>query len=64
MDDYSKLYLLLFNETTKAIDLLQNAQRIAEEIFINGSCATQNNEIKESPAKLTLAGDVETERYK
>lgn len=33
MADYRKMYYHLFNETTKAIEILQNAQQKAEEIF-------------------------------
>ncbi len=55
MADYRKMYYLLFNETTKAIELLQNAQRNAEEIFINDSDMAK--EIKKSPAKLTSTED-------
>ena len=35
MVDYKSLYHLLFNETTKAIETLQDAQRRAEEIYMD-----------------------------
>ena len=35
MADYKNMYLKLFRETTKAIELLQNAQIECEDIYIN-----------------------------
>ena len=40
MPDYKEMYVSLFRETTKAIDILQAAQRISEEIYISGSTAS------------------------
>ncbi len=34
MPDYQKMYLHLFRETTKAIELLEQAQRQTEEWYI------------------------------
>jgi hypothetical protein len=34
MEDYKEMYLKLFNETTKAIQLLQAAQQKSEELYI------------------------------
>lgn len=38
MESYREMYFLLFNEMSKAIELMQNAQRAAEELFI---CANE-----------------------
>jgi len=35
MPDYQKMYFTLVRESSKAIDLLQDALREAEEIYIN-----------------------------
>lgn len=35
MPDYQKMYFTLVRESSKAIDLLQEALREAEEIYIN-----------------------------
>lgn len=35
MPDYQKMYFLLLKESAKAIDLLQNALLVAEEMYIN-----------------------------
>ncbi|MBQ4101063.1 MAG: hypothetical protein IJC83_05915 [Oscillospiraceae bacterium] len=35
MADYKKMYSILFNEMTKAIDILQQAQIKTEEMFIS-----------------------------
>jgi hypothetical protein len=35
MADYAKMYQTLFRSQTKAIELLQNAQREAEEIYLS-----------------------------
>lgn len=35
MPDYKEMYAMLFQETTKAISLLQKAQQIAEEMYIS-----------------------------
>jgi hypothetical protein len=37
MPDYAKMYQLLFRSQTKAIELLQDAQREAEEIFLSAT---------------------------
>ena len=37
MPDYKSMYLDLFNSITDAIEILREAQRKAEEIFINSS---------------------------
>ena len=34
MPDYKKLYLSLFNDVSKAIDQLEEAQKRAEELYI------------------------------
>ena len=41
MPDYKKMYLTLFNETTKAINILQAAQQKTEEIYISDN--TEDN---------------------
>ena len=35
MPDYKEMYFTLFREVTKAIEHLQKAQQIAEEMYIN-----------------------------
>lgn len=35
MPDYKKMYVTLFKETTKAINILQSAQQRTEEIYIS-----------------------------
>ena len=35
MPDYKEMYHTLFNETSKAIAILQEAQRQTEEMFVN-----------------------------
>ena len=35
MSDYKKMYHKLFNATTNAITILQEAQKDAEEIYLN-----------------------------
>ena len=35
MDKYKEMYLILFNAITDATKILQEAQKKAEEIFIN-----------------------------
>lgn len=35
MDNYKEMYLILFNAITDAIKILEDAQKKAEEIFIN-----------------------------
>ncbi len=37
MPDYKTMYLNLFNSVTDAVEILCEAQRKAEEIFINSS---------------------------
>ena len=37
MPDYKTMYLNLFNSVTDAIEILSEAQKKAEEIFINSS---------------------------
>ena len=34
MANYKKMYICLFREVTKAIDILENAQQATEETFI------------------------------
>ena len=36
MPDYKKMYYTLFRKVTDAVELLQNAQRECEDIFIEG----------------------------
>lgn len=35
MDTYKEMYIILFNAITEATKILQEAQKKAEEIFIN-----------------------------
>lgn len=35
--DYKKMYFTLFNKISKAIELLQSAQRTTEELYISAS---------------------------
>ena len=35
MDNYKEMYLILFNAITEAMRILEDAQKKAEEIFIN-----------------------------
>ena len=35
MDTYKEMYLILFNAITKATKILEEAQKKAEELFIN-----------------------------
>ena len=35
MPDYKTMYLHLFQETTKAIEVLQKAQQQCEEMYVN-----------------------------
>ena len=44
MVDYQKLYTLLFNSITDAIEILQKAQIEAEEIYI--STPNEKDEVK------------------
>ena len=44
MVDYQKLYTLLFNSVTDAIEILQKAQIEAEEIYI--STPSEEDEVK------------------
>lgn len=41
MVDYKELYSKLFRETTKAIEILENAQRECEELYINSDTKPQ-----------------------
>lgn len=36
MVDYKKMYFHLFNETQKAIEIMQKAHQDCEEMYING----------------------------
>ena len=37
MPDYKSMYIRLFNNVTKAIELLQDGQREAEQIYLEGN---------------------------
>lgn len=39
MADYQKMYHTLFSEMSKAIEMMQNAQRMTEEMYISTSTA-------------------------
>lgn len=57
MPDYQKLYLKMFNATEKAIEILVNAQKECEEMYISQqpkidviiNKATQNEKTKNKP---------------
>lgn len=46
MPDYKAMYLSLFNSVTDAIEILSEAQKKAEEIYIN-SCETGDEQSSE-----------------
>ncbi len=47
MEDYKKMYLHLFNETTKAIEILKKAQCECEDMFINFEESPQETQKKQ-----------------
>ncbi|RPF47441.1 hypothetical protein EDD70_0226 [Hydrogenoanaerobacterium saccharovorans] len=45
MPDYEKMYTVLFNRVTDAIEQLQTAQQITEEIYVaSGEQANKNED--------------------
>ena len=51
MPDYKEMYFTLFREVTKAIEHLQKAQQIVEEMYIDGE------------EKMVMFGDANDEKY-
>ena len=44
MPDYKAMYLDLFNSITKAVEILCDAQKKAEELYINSSEKNEHND--------------------
>ena len=44
MNDYKKMYHKLFNAVTESIEILQQAQQKAEEIYMSDEKTEQDNE--------------------
>lgn len=42
MQEYKKMYFILFNEMSKTIERLQESQRIAEELYMNSIDGNKN----------------------
>lgn len=54
MPDYKEMYLVLFRETTKAIEALKKAQQTTEEIYIDDE---GDDGVQDAGAKDTVNGE-------